>query len=88
MGTEHSRRDFLFRGLARPAPPEPDPWDGYFGSYEFACAQVNEARPFLADEARRLGIATEGRSDVEILKDIFRSTGRPPGWQDTKESRS
>jgi hypothetical protein len=79
MTTELTRRGFLFRGLAAALPAEPDPWDEFFGSYEQACAQVNEARPFLSDEARRLGIETEGRSDLEVLKDVFRSTGRPRG---------
>jgi hypothetical protein len=79
MATELSRRGFLFRNLAESATAETDPWDDFFGSYEQACAQVNEARPFLADEARRLGIATEGRSDLEVLKDVFRTTGRPRG---------
>lgn len=78
MGTDCNRRDFLFRRL-REATREPDAWDGFFGSYEQACAQVNEARPFLADEARRLGIATEGRSDLDILKDVFRKSGQPVG---------
>jgi hypothetical protein len=79
MNHQPSRRGFLLRGLAAVAPEAPDPWDDFFGSYELACAQVNEARPFLADEARRLGIPTEGRSDVDILKDVFRSTGQPRG---------
>jgi len=42
-----------------------------------ACAQVNEARPFLADEARRLNIDTEGKSDLEILKAVFATSGSP-----------
>ena len=82
MTTDLSRRGFLFRHLDEPAP---DAWDALFGTYEQACAQVNEARPFLADEARRLGIPTEGRSDLDILKDVFRSTGQPQGWTATKE---
>jgi len=56
-----------------------NPWDAYFGSYELACAQVNEARPFLADEARRLNIDTQGKSDLEILKAVFETTGAPRG---------
>jgi hypothetical protein len=79
MPPDASRRGFLLRGLAAAPPVEPDPWDDFFGSYEQACAQVNEAKPFLADEARRLGIPTEGRSDLDVLKDVFRSTGRPRG---------
>ena len=79
MTTKLSRRGFLFRGITEPAPAPPDAWDDYFDSYEQACAQVNEAKPFLAEEALRLGIATEGRTDLEVLKDVFRSTGRPRG---------
>jgi hypothetical protein len=44
-----------------------------------ACAQVNEARPFLADEARRLNIDTQGKSDLEVLKAVFETTGLPRG---------
>jgi hypothetical protein len=73
-----ARRGFLL-ARARTAEPAPNPWDEYFGSYEMACAQVNEARPFLADEARRLGIDVEGKSDVEILKAVFESSGSPRG---------
>jgi hypothetical protein len=72
-----SRRGFLLRPTSLPSEAPDDPWGAYFGSYEMACAQVNEARPFLADEARRLGIATDGKSDVEILKEVFASTGAP-----------
>jgi hypothetical protein len=71
-----ARRSFLL-GRAKPAEPAPNPWDEYFASYEMACAQVNEARPFLADEARRLGIDVEGKSDLEILKAVFESSGSP-----------
>lgn len=73
------RRAFLLGRRRQADRPEPDPWDEYFGSYEIACAQVNEARPFLADEARRLGIDTEGKSDTEVLKAIFAVAGAPRG---------
>ena len=51
--------------------------DDSFSSYALACAQVNEARPFLADEARRYGITTENRTDLEILKDVFAKAKLP-----------
>ena len=72
-----SRRGFLLGRTPAAEAPAPDPWDEYFGSYEMACAQVNEARPFLADEARRLDIDTEGKSDLEILKAVFATSGLP-----------
>ena len=84
-----ARRNFLLGRVAVTTEPEAAEteameameasWDDYFGSYEMACAQVNEARPFLAEDARRLGIDTEGMSDLEILKAIFVTTGRPQG---------
>lgn len=46
-------------------------------SDELACAQIAEARPFLADEARRLGIPMENRSDLDILRDIFAKAHLP-----------
>lgn len=84
-----ARRSFL-RHLVPAQPPAPadagPTWDDYFSSYALSCAQVNEAKPFLLDDARRLGIETEGRSDVEILKAIFATTGRPGGRPDDKEA--
>ena len=74
-----SRRRFLLGGAQAPAPDPGPSWDDFFGSYEMACAQVNEARPFLAGDAARLGIDTTGLSEVEILKAIFATTGRPRG---------
>ena len=74
-----SRRGFLLGRTPTAEAPAPNPWDQYFGSYEMACAQVNEARPFLADEARRLNIDTEGKSDLEILKAVFETSGSPQG---------
>lgn len=50
-----------------------------FESYETACALVNEARPFLAEEARRQGIATQNRSDLDILKEVFAKADLPSG---------
>ena len=64
--------------LRRAATPSNAPVvDDSFSSYALACAQVNEARPFLADEARRYGIATENRTDLEILKDVFAKASLP-----------
>ena len=74
-----TRRALLTLRTGRPATAEDPcaPAADPFASYDFACAQVNEARPFLADEARRLGIRTENRSDLDILKDVF-AKAHPP----------
>ena len=74
-----SRRNFLFKGRSDAPADAETAWDSYFGLYEMAYAQVNEARPFLAEDARRLGIDTAGMSDLEILKAIFATTGQPHG---------
>lgn len=81
MSTEPdlARRNFLRRALRELPAVEETSWNDYFGSYAQACAQVNEARPFLMDDARRLGIVTEGKTDLEILKAIFATSGQPQG---------
>jgi hypothetical protein len=73
--TPLTRRAFLSlrADAARGTGDDVDP----FASYAIACAQVNEARPFLADEARRHGIATDNRSDLDIVKEIF-AKAQPP----------
>ena len=53
------------------------PLDDPFASYEAAYAQVNEARPFLAEEAHRLGIDTRNRNDFDILTEIFAKADLP-----------
>ena len=50
-----------------------------FASYETAYAQVNEARPFLAEEAHRLGINIENRDDLAIVREIFSEADLPSG---------
>ena len=32
---------------------------------------VNSMRPFLNDEVNRLGISTEGKSEMELVKEVF-----------------
>lgn len=74
-----TRRSFLSfgRGGAQAPSCEAAATDFALSSYELACAQVNEARPFLADEARRHGIATENRTELEILRDVFAKAHLP-----------
>ena len=68
-----TRRAFLTlrRRTGRRAGPATDATDVALSCDELACAQLAEARPFLADEARRHGIPTENRSELEILRDVF-----------------
>ena len=72
-----SRRNFILRDPERKKAKD-FPWDMYFSSYGMAYAQVNEAGPFLEDDARRLGIDMTGKSDLEILKEIFATSDQPP----------
>lgn len=39
------------------------------------------AKPFLNDEIKRLGLSTEGKSEIDLLKEVF-------AFQDTPISRS
>ena len=32
---------------------------------------MDSIRPFLADEVKRLGISIEGKSEVELVKEVF-----------------
>ena len=82
MTADLTRRAFLsFRSLRRGGAPASSPApaasDLALSSYALACAQVNEARPFLADEARRYGIPTENRSDIDVLRDVFAKAHLP-----------
>jgi hypothetical protein len=65
------------RASAAPHAPANEVVDDAFSSYALAYAQVNEARPFIADEARRHGIVTENRTELDILKDIFAKAHLP-----------
>jgi hypothetical protein len=75
MSTEAplTRRAFLTfrRRTDAAAAPAADASDYALSCDELACAQLAEARPFLADEARRHGIPTENRTELEILRDVF-----------------
>ncbi|MBK5958451.1 hypothetical protein CCR97_09550 [Rhodoplanes elegans] len=78
-----TRRAFLAFRLAGAPDREPreetapETPDDPFASYDIACALVNEARPFLADEARRYEISMENRTDLEICKAIFAKAAPP-----------
>ena len=43
----------------------------YFESYETAYTLIAENLPFIEDEAKRLNITTEGKSKLEIVKEIY-----------------
>jgi hypothetical protein len=74
-----TRRALLSFRLREASAPSPTAAASEFAlsSYALACAQVNEARPFLADEARRYGIDTENRSELDILRDVFAKAHLP-----------
>jgi len=35
------------------------------------------ARPFLNDEVKRLGLSTEGKSEIDLLKEVFSFQDKP-----------
>lgn len=88
MTTDLARRRLL-RGLVEritaDPPPEPDDTPepapeqeaGFFASFETAYALVDECRPFLKDEARRLGLDADHMSELELVRAIFASAAPP-----------
>jgi len=81
---EWSRRDVL----TFHRPPEPaaaDPVTArvlataeYLSSFEICYPLLDEARPFLKEEAGRLGIETENREELDVLREILARAGMPP----------
>lgn len=88
MSTDLARRRLL-RGLVEriTADPPPDPDEGpdaepvedagFFASFETAYALVDECRPFLKDEARRLGLDADHMTELELVRAIFASAAPP-----------
>lgn len=48
--------------------------DNYFSSYESAYTLISENLPFIDEEVERLKIDTEGKSKLEIVKEIYEKT--------------
>jgi hypothetical protein len=49
----------------------PDPDADYFSSYESAYTLISENLPFIEEEVVRLGIDVEGKSQLDIVKEIY-----------------
>lgn len=90
-GMKLSRRGFLgrfsldgFRKRLREAEEafdedrEEQPGTGFFDSYENGYTLVNEYAYFIEDEVRALGIDTQGKSSLEIAREVYELKGRPP----------
>ncbi len=43
----------------------------YFESFESAYTFISENMPFIEDEVQRLNIATEGKSNLDIVREIY-----------------
>jgi hypothetical protein len=46
-------------------------------SFEAWQPLIASAKPFLADEVTRLGLSTEGKSEIELLKEVFSFQDKP-----------
>jgi hypothetical protein len=46
-------------------------------SFEMWQPLIASAKPFLDDEIKRLGISTEGKSEIDILKEVFTFQDKP-----------
>jgi hypothetical protein len=90
MTFDKSSRNFLMedlilivRGLlgeVRNPEPEAAMEPDYFESFETCYPLLNEAGEMLTEEARKMGINVEGKSRLEIAREVFSShparTGR------------
>lgn len=88
MSTDLDRRGLL-RGLVAPLTDDPaapaDPpaapaaeEGDFFAAFETAYALIDECRPFLAEEARRLGLDTTHMTDLDVVRVLFAPEKGPP----------
>jgi hypothetical protein len=81
---DESRRNFLVRDLWRetirlfgqelfsnPKKEDLTETEDYFESFETCYPLLSKAGPLLMEEARKLGLQTQGKSQLEIAKEIF-----------------
>ena len=84
MAYDRSRRDFLagdllsvLRGLLGGAPliptESPAAAPDYFATFETCYPLLSEAGELLLEEARRLGIDTNGKSRLEVAREVFQT---------------
>jgi len=57
----------------------PEAADDYFKSYESAYTLISENLPFLEDEIERLSIDTTGKTQLEIVREIYEKTQEQAG---------
>ena len=90
MKTDKSRRDFLRKDLFNQAirffnemadsyksKESAEGKEDYFESFEKCYPLISEAGEMLIDEAIKYGIKTEGKSKLEIAREIFAASGHP-----------
>jgi len=53
---------------------EPKEKEDYFDSYESAYTLISESLPFLEDEIERLNIDATGKTNLEVVKEIYKSS--------------
>jgi hypothetical protein len=86
MDTDKSRRNFLTRDIflrgarlltelanAFKEPQSQDEKEDYFDSFEHCYPLLSEAGELLMEEAARRGIPVEGKTRMEIAREIFSS---------------
>jgi hypothetical protein len=85
MAMDRSRREFLkkdvFAEVSRLAREVANSYEekeeDYFDSFEKCYPLISEAGEMLMDEAIKQGIKTEGKSKMEIAREIFAASGHP-----------
>jgi len=87
MAYDRSRREFLkgdllsaLRGLLGGAPliptESPAAAPDYFATFETCYPLLSEAGELLLEEARRLGIDTDGKSRLEVAREVSKQPKR------------
>jgi hypothetical protein len=70
---DKSRRNFLFNipEKFQKGQSSSEIIDDEDNSFEKWQPLLASAKPFLDDEVKRLGLSTEGKSEIELLKEVF-----------------
>ena len=72
-----SRRNFLLNVPEKLKHSQESPNINTEDSFETWQALIASAKPFLDDEIKRLGLSTEGKSEIDLIKEVFSYQDKP-----------
>jgi len=75
---DHTKRNFLKRLIHNVISFENEESNdfNYFESYETCYPLISEYSYFLDDEVNELGINTEGKSNLDLVEEVYEKKGR------------